>query len=81
MYYQDTSAFHVVTLASLDDLNTRLDTPVNMARFRPNVVVSGTKEPFAEDAWLAVKVGDAVVRNIKPSERSVLRERERVLIL
>ena len=40
----------LVTVASLEELNRRLDKPVPMDRFRPNVVVGGS-EPFAEDAW------------------------------
>lgn len=42
---------------SLADLNARLDTPVPMNRFRPNVVVRGC-EPFDEDTWSRVFIGD-----------------------
>lgn len=40
----------LTTTASLADLNTRLDTPLPMDRFRPNVVVSEA-DAWAEDAW------------------------------
>ena len=43
--------------ASLDHLNSRLDEAVPMDRFRANVIVSGS-EPYAEDGWAGVRVGD-----------------------
>lgn len=43
---------------SLEDLNARLDFPVPMNRFRPNIVVSGC-EPFAEDTWSRIRIGEA----------------------
>ncbi|MEM9303823.1 MAG: MOSC N-terminal beta barrel domain-containing protein [Pseudomonadota bacterium] len=47
----------VIGSASLAALNERLATPVSMARFRPNVVVT-TTEPFVEDTWTRVRIGD-----------------------
>jgi uncharacterized protein YcbX len=38
----------VISQASLDDLNSRLEVPVPMNRFRPNIVFSGG-DPFEED--------------------------------
>jgi uncharacterized protein YcbX len=46
----------LISQASLDDLNSRLDTPVPMNRFRPNLVVQGC-EAFAEDNWRRVRIG------------------------
>ncbi len=57
--------------ASLDDLNSRLDEPLPMNRFRPNIVISGS-EAFAEDAWKRIRVGDATFRVTKPCERCVI---------
>ena len=54
--------------ASLDDLNERLDTPVDMRRFRPNIVVKGC-EPFAEDTWEKFKLADVAMRGVKPCSR------------
>ncbi|WP_221651987.1 MOSC domain-containing protein, partial [Actinotalea ferrariae] len=33
-----------------------------MARFRPNVVVDGALEPFGEDSWQRITVGDVEMR-------------------
>ena len=42
--------------ASLADLNSRLDAPVPMSRFRPNLVIGGATA-WAEDGWRAVVAG------------------------
>ncbi|WP_188037227.1 MOSC domain-containing protein [Actinotalea sp. JY-7885] len=36
--------------------------PLAMTRFRPNLVVTGDLEPFAEDSWLRITVGDVELR-------------------
>ena len=54
--------------ASLTDLNARLVLPVPMDRFRPNVVVS-TVEPFVEDGWGELSVGDVRLGGVKACER------------
>ncbi|MCY7375344.1 MAG: MOSC domain-containing protein [Pyrinomonadaceae bacterium] len=56
---------------SLTDLNARLETPVPMNRFRPNLVVSGA-DAFAEDGWKQIKIGDAVFHVVKPCARCVI---------
>ncbi|WP_424952529.1 MOSC domain-containing protein [Deinococcus sp.] len=54
--YVDGNPFHLVTLASVADLNTRLERPVTALNFRPNLVVSGG-HPYAEDFWRLIGVG------------------------
>jgi len=51
----------LVSTASLADLNGRLDIPLPMDRFRPNLVVEGC-DPFAEDTWRKFSLGDVVFR-------------------
>ena len=58
----------LISQASLDDLNKRLVAPVSMSRFRPNLVVSGC-EPYAEDTWKKISVGDMTFRIVKPCSR------------
>lgn len=61
----------VIGEASLADLNSRLEMPLPMDRFRPNIVVSGS-DAYSEDGWSKIRVGDAVFRTTKPCERCVI---------
>ncbi|MEV0979384.1 MOSC N-terminal beta barrel domain-containing protein [Streptomyces sp. NPDC049915] len=68
----------LTTTASLDALNSLLaqgahahEGPLPMNRFRPNVVVAGT-EPWAEDGWSRIAIGEVVLRVAKPSGRCVV---------
>ncbi|MGK7890321.1 MAG: MOSC domain-containing protein [Leptolyngbyaceae cyanobacterium] len=55
--FADAYPFLLISEASLADLNEKLETPVPMNRFRPNLVVSGC-EAFAEDQWDVIQIGD-----------------------
>ncbi len=61
----------MISEESLKDLNSRLEKPVPMNRFRPNIVVNGC-EPFAEDTWKHVKIGDVELAIVKPCPRCVV---------
>lgn len=61
----------LISQASLDDLNGRLDKPVPMNRFRPNLVVSGC-DPFAEDSWRRIRIGPLDFDVAKPCSRCVI---------
>jgi len=62
----------IISEESLQDLNSRLAAgPVPMNRFRPNVVVKGC-EPFAEDTWNKIKIGDVKLAVVKPCTRCVV---------
>jgi uncharacterized protein len=54
--------------ASLADLNERLDNPIPMNRFRPNLVVSGAPA-FAEDEWKEIAIAGATFHVVKPCDR------------
>lgn len=54
--------------ASLDDLNSRLDTPIPMNRFRPNIVFAGGK-PFDEDVMNDIRIGNVSLHGVKPCAR------------
>lgn len=60
----------LVSEASLDDLNARLDEPVSMRRFRPNLVVGGCG-PFDEDGWRSVRIGETRFDLVKRCARCV----------
>jgi uncharacterized protein YcbX len=55
----------------LQDLNSRLESPLPMNRFRPNLVVKGC-EPFAEDTWNRIRIGDVELAVVKPCARCVV---------
>ena len=48
--FVDNYGILIISQASLDDLNTRLDEPVAMDRFRPNVVIDGIDAYQEEEA-------------------------------
>ena len=56
--------------ASLAELNRRLDAPVSMLRFRPNLVVA-TDRPHCEDQWRRIRIGQIDFDVVKPCTRCV----------
>ena len=56
---------------SLNDLNEKLENPIPMNRFRPNLVVKNS-EPFAEDTWKKIRIGEAIFHLVKPCARCVM---------
>ncbi len=58
----------LLSVESLRALNTRLQQPVAMNRFRPNIVVRDT-QPFAEDSWRELRAPDLTLSVVKPCER------------
>ncbi len=61
----------LISEASLEDLNRRLESPVPMNRFRPNLVVRGCG-PYAEDGWGEIRAGGAVFRVAEPCPRCAI---------
>lgn len=56
---------------SLDELSARVGRPMEMLRFRPNLVVSGA-EAFAEDGWKRIRIGDIQFRLVQPCARCIV---------
>ncbi|WP_113702751.1 MOSC domain-containing protein [Nonomuraea lactucae] len=46
--------------------------PLDMRRFRPNVVVDGVETPFEEDTWKRVRIGEVDFRVSRRCDRCVL---------
>lgn len=57
VHFGDAFPILVITEASLNNLNNRLESAVPMNRFRPNIVISGAGA-YAEDEWKEIRVGD-----------------------
>lgn len=69
--FADAYPFLLIGENSLNDLNEKLENPVPMNRFRPNLVISGG-EPFAEDNWKKIRIGETVFNVVKPCARCVM---------
>jgi hypothetical protein len=57
--------------ASLDDLSARVGRPLEMLRFRPNLVIEGA-EPYAEDGWKRIRIGTLEFRVAKGCSRCIM---------
>lgn len=63
---------YLLTLeASLDELNSRLEQPVPMDRFRPNLVVAGG-QAWEEDGYGPLRIGAVAFEALKPCGRCVM---------
>jgi MOSC domain-containing protein len=69
--FADAYALLLTNEASLEDLNARLDRPLPMSRFRPNLVLQGLK-PYAEDEIDRIRIGDIELRCVKPCTRCIV---------
>ena len=69
--FADAFPFLLTTEASLTDLNARMETPLPMNRFRPNIVVSGA-EAYAEDRWQSLRIGAVEFAGVKGCVRCVV---------
>ncbi|MGK0291604.1 MAG: hypothetical protein ACI86H_003073, partial [bacterium] len=69
--FSDGFPFLLISEASLDDLNSRLEEPVTMERFRPNIVVQGCNA-FEEDFWKEVQIGNITFSVVKPCSRCII---------
>lgn len=69
--FADGYPFLFISEASLADLNSRLEIPLPMNRFRPNIIIADT-EPYAEDTWKVVRIGDVLFDVVKPCARCAI---------
>jgi uncharacterized protein YcbX len=58
----------VTTSASIVAVSRRLERSVDATSFRPNLVVDGA-EPFEEDVWTRIAIGDVELELVKPCAR------------
>lgn len=72
--YADLASVLLVNQKSVDDLNTHLENPcISTNHFRPNVVIDGhSLEPYTEDEWDWIKIGEVIFRNVKECTRCVM---------
>jgi len=61
----------IIGQASLDELNSRLENPLGMDRFRPNIVFRGGR-PFQEDGMETFQIAGVNFFGVKPCARCVI---------
>lgn len=66
--FADAYPFLVAGENSLSDLNEKMEKPLLMNRFRPNFVIAES-EPFAEDSWKKIRIGNTVFHVVKACAR------------
>lgn len=66
--FADGFPYLIIGNSSLHLLNSKLDAPVTMDRFRPNIVFDGG-EPHDEDTWREFTIGDVSFYGEKPCAR------------
>lgn len=69
--FSDAYPWLLISQGSLEELNRRLDSPLPMNRFRPNIVVDGLP-PFGEDSVDEFVAGDVRLKVVKPCDRCVV---------
>jgi uncharacterized protein YcbX len=69
--FSDGFPWLLISEASLADLNGRLDTPLPMNRFRPNIVMKGL-EAFEEDRIAELRSASVALRPVKPCTRCAI---------
>jgi uncharacterized protein YcbX len=69
--FADGFPFLLISEESLADLNARLELPLPMNRFRPNLVIAGGRA-FAEDTLTDFRIGDLRFRGVKLCDRCVV---------
>lgn len=63
--------FLIIGQSSLDHLNSKLEVPITMNRFRPNFVFTGG-EPHEEDTWRNFTIGINHFVGVKPCARCAI---------
>jgi uncharacterized protein len=69
--FVDGNPLHIISETSVADLNSRLEKPVGLERFRANVIFSGS-EPYAEDAWTKISIDEVGFDVYEACQRCVM---------
>lgn len=69
--FSDGFPFLIIGQASLNDLNSRLEHPVSIRCFRPNLVFTGG-DAYEEEKWQYFTIGTIAFYGVKPCRRCVM---------
>jgi uncharacterized protein YcbX len=78
--FADAYPFLIISEASLADLNHRLPQPIPMNRFRPNIVVGGALDSYAEDRWQSIDIGPLRFRHGAPCIRCIVTTTDQITL-
>jgi uncharacterized protein YcbX len=78
--FADAYPFLIISEASLADLNHRLPQTIPMNRFRPNIVVGGALDSYAEDQWQSIEIGSLRFRHGAPCVRCVVTTTDQITL-
>lgn len=68
--YADATPVHLITLSTLEYLNSKLVSKVDERNFRPNIVIDGG-EPFVEDSWSIIAINECRFRVQERTNRCI----------
>ncbi|RXG32926.1 MOSC domain-containing protein [Leeuwenhoekiella marinoflava] len=69
--FADGFPIHLVSEASVADLNTKLDNAMPAERFRPNIIISGIPA-YSEESWKTISIGTCIFDVIEKTPRCSL---------
>jgi len=69
--FNDAAPLHLISEESVNDLNTQLEKPVTINRFRPNILIKGCKA-YEEETWKRIKIGACIFDVAVRTERCSL---------
>ncbi|XP_055845845.1 mitochondrial amidoxime-reducing component 1-like isoform X2 [Episyrphus balteatus] len=71
--FHDQSSYHLMNETTVQELNARLKDKVPISQFRGNFNIRTIGEPYEEDYWDWIRIGDqAIFRNLGPCYRCIL---------
>lgn len=69
--FSDGFPFLVLSEASVATLSKQAEVELDIRRFRPNLVIQGC-EPFEEDQWRRIRIGQIEFELVKPCSRCII---------
>jgi len=66
--FADGYPYLILSTASMDQLNSKMDVDLDIDRFRANIIVD-VDHPHDEDAWKSIQIGDQRMLVVKPCAR------------
>lgn len=69
--FADGYPYLLLGTASMELLNSKLEEPIHLNRFRPNLVIR-TELPHEEDMWESIYANEVHFNNIKPCARCIM---------